>query len=157
MYAVVEVGGRQWKVEPGTRVTINRIAAAAGQEHVVDRVLLAHDGTHARIGRPYLEGAKVVCEVLDHRLGPKEISYHFRRRENWRKTRGHRQPLTRLVVKTIAFGGATIGQTAVTAKRPAPAASLGRAPRTSALKPQVRSLAKRPVTRPRTSKDATNA
>ena len=67
----------------------------------MERVLLAHDGQQLQIGRPYVQGAQVVCEVVDHRLGPKEISYHFRRRENWRKTVGHRQPLTRLVVKDI--------------------------------------------------------
>ena len=101
MYAIVEVGGRQWKVEPGTRLDVNRLPSAVGSEHAVERVLLAHDGQQLQIGRPYLQGAQVVCEVVDHRLGPKEISYHFRRRENWRKTVGHRQPLTRLVVKDI--------------------------------------------------------
>ena len=96
MYAIVEVGGRQWKVEPGARLEVNRLSGAVGTQHVVDRVLLAQNGEGLHIGRPYVSGAKVICEVVEHRLGPKEISYHFRRRENWRKTRGHRQPLTRL-------------------------------------------------------------
>ena len=104
MYAVVEAGGRQWKVEPGTQLEINRIAAEAGSPHALEHVLLAHDGAVLQIGRPYLEGAKVVCEVVAHHLGAKTISYHFRRRENWRKTVGHRQPLTRLVVKDILLG-----------------------------------------------------
>ena len=104
MYAVVEAGGRQWKVEPGTQLEINRIAAEAGSPHALERVLLAHDGAVLQVGRPYLEGAKVVCEVVAHHLGAKTISYHFRRRENWRKTVGHRQPLTRLVVKDILLG-----------------------------------------------------
>jgi len=106
MYAIVEVGGRQWRVEPGTRLEINRIATAAGAPHEVERVLLAHDGTQLQIGRPHVPGAKVLCEVLDHPLGPKVISYHFRRRENWRKTVGHRQPLTRLMVKEIYLANA---------------------------------------------------
>ena len=101
MYAVIEAGGRQWKVEPGTRLDINQVDVAVGKPHAVDRVLLVQDGTTVQIGRPYLSGAKVLCEVVEHRRGPKEISFHFRRRENWRKTRGHRQPLTRLVVKEI--------------------------------------------------------
>lgn len=101
MYAIIELGGRQWKVEPGTRLEINRIAQAAGSTHTVERVLFAHDGTQAQVGRPYVSGAQVVCEVVEHRLGPKVISFHFRRRENWRKTVGHRQPLTRLLVKEI--------------------------------------------------------
>ena len=101
MYAIMELGGRQWKVEPGTQVEINRLPSAVGATHTVDRVLLAHDGTHVKVGRPYVQGAQVVCEILAHQLGPKTISYHFRRRENWRKTVGHRQPLTRLIVKDI--------------------------------------------------------
>jgi large subunit ribosomal protein L21 len=101
MYAIVEVGGRQWRVEPGSRLEVNRLPGDVGSQHTVDRVLLAHDGQQARIGQPFVPGAKVVCEVVDHRLGPKTISYHYRRRENWRKTVGHRQPLTRLLVKEI--------------------------------------------------------
>ncbi len=105
MYAIIELGGRQWKVEPGTRLDINRVPAAVGAEYAVERVLFAHDGHEMQLGRPYVKGATVLCEVLEHRLGPKEISYHYRRRENWRKTVGHRQPLTRLLVKTIVCNG----------------------------------------------------
>ena len=104
MYAIIELGGRQWKVEPGTRLEVNRVPAKIGAAHTVERVLLAHDGRILQVGRPYLEGARVVCEVLAHPRGPKTISYHFRRRENWRKTVGHRQSLTRLVVKDILLG-----------------------------------------------------
>ena len=104
MYVVVEAGGRQWKLEPGSQLEINRIATEVGSPHLIERVLLAHHEGAVQIGRPYVAGAKVVCEVLAHPLGEKTISYHFRRRENWRKTRGHRQPLTRLVVKEILFG-----------------------------------------------------
>ena len=109
MYAVIELGGRQWKVEPGSRLDVNRLAADVGSVHSVERVLLAHDGQEAQVGRPYISGAKVLCEVVEHRLGPKVISFHFRRRENWRKTVGHRQPLTRLIVKELQLpGGRTI-------------------------------------------------
>ena len=104
MYAVVEAGGRQWKLEPGSQLEINRIVAEVGSPHTIERVLLAHDAGAVQVGRPYVAGAKVVCEVLAHPLGQKTISYHFRRRENWRKTRGHRQPLTRLLVKDILVG-----------------------------------------------------
>ena len=106
MYAIVEVGGRQWKVEPGVRLEVNRLPGAVGAQHVVDRVLFAQTGERLQVGRPYVADAKVICEVVEHRLGPKTISYHYRRRENWRKTRGHRQPLTRLVVKEIVVGDA---------------------------------------------------
>ena len=106
MYAIIEFSGRQWRVEPGSRLDVNRVGTAVGAALPVERVLFANDGTRSHIGTPYLSGAKVVCEVIEHRLGPKEISYHYRRRENWRKTRGHRQPLTRLIVKDILLAGA---------------------------------------------------
>ena len=136
MYAIVEVGGRQWKVEPGARLDVNRLPAAVGAQHVVDRVLLAQNGERLHIGRPYVSGAKVICEVLEHRLGPKALSYHFRRRENWRKTVGHRQPLTHLVVKEIIFGeGVASGPVTGQAKPSARAASApGKA---SATKPRA--------------------
>lgn len=121
MYAIVEIGGRQWKVEPGARLDINRVSTVVGGELPVERVLLAHDGTHAVVGRPYVEGAKVIFEVLEHRQGPKTISYHFRRRENWRKTVGNRAQLTRVVVKEIlCTGGAAPQDTATAAKKAAP-------------------------------------
>ena len=85
-YAIVEVGGRQWKVEPGTRLAINRLAAEVGAEHAIAQVLLARDGERLEVGRPFVAGARVVCEVLEHPKGPKVISFKYRRRENWRKT-----------------------------------------------------------------------
>ena len=109
LYAIVELSGRQWKVEPGTRLEVNRVVTEIGAQHVVERVLFAHDGQQAQVGRPYVAGAKVVCEVIEHRRGPKVISYHFRRRENWRKTVGHRQSLTRLVVKDIVLSSPVAG------------------------------------------------
>ena len=118
MYAIIELGGRQWKVEPGTRMDINRVATALGAQHEVERVLFAKDGEQMHVGRPYVPGAKVICEVVEHRLGPKEISYHFRRRENWRKTVGHRQRLTQLLVKDILLPGQATA-TAAVASRPA--------------------------------------
>lgn len=118
MYAIVELGGRQWKVEPGTRMEINRLSAEVGAQHQVDRVLLAHDGTKVQIGSPYVQGVAVVCEVLEHHKGPKIISYHFRRRENWRKTVGHRQPMTRLIVKDILFDGKSSGKAVAVTEKP---------------------------------------
>ena len=102
MYAIVEVGGRQWRVEPGSRLMVNRVATEVGTHHTVDRVLLASDGKRVQIGTPYCKGVKVLCEVLEHLRGPKTVTYKFRRRENYRKTRGHRQGLSKLLVKEIS-------------------------------------------------------
>ncbi len=132
MYAIIEVGGRQWKVEQGTRLDINRIPGEAGAQLSVERVLFAHDGAEVHVGRPYVDGASVLCEVLEHRQGPKTIAYHFRRRENWRKTVGARQPLTRLVVKEIRLPGgaaAPAQSAAVPAKASAKPARVSRVTR----------------------------
>ena len=146
MYAVIELGGRQWKVEPGTRLDVNRITAEVGGMHTVERVLLAHDGQQMRVGRPYVEGAKVVCEVIAHRLGPKEVSYHFRRRENWRKTVGHRQLLSRLIVKEVQLpGGAVVQAPATIAAAPKRAATPKPAERAAAAKSPAKTAAKKPV------------
>ena len=123
MYAIIEAGGRQWKVQPGTRFDINRLSSEVGAIHTVQRVLLAQDEAGLKIGRPYLPDAQVVCEVLAHRQGPKTIAYHYRRRENWRKTVGHRQPLTRLVVKDIILSVASAAQKREHAEGAAPRAS----------------------------------
>ena len=136
MYAIIEVSGRQWRVEPGTQLDVNRVPSEVGATHTVDRVLLAYDGEEVKVGRPYLEGAQVVCEVLTHRLGPKEISYHFRRRENWRKTVGHRQSLTRLVVKDIMLAGGPPKAKTVKARPSKSDAVKTVAKKTSAAKPK---------------------
>ena len=177
MYAVVEASGRQWKVEPGTRLVLNRISTPVGSQHTLDRVLFAHDGTHAKVGRPYVEGAQVICEVVEHGLGPKTISYHFRRRENWRKTVGHRQPLSRLLVKDIVLSGATAPSAAVAtvqegtapagrsrtpsaraSGRATPAASRGEAKRAGAGEGRAEGRSPRPSAKPtpRTRKGSTH-
>ena len=152
MYAVIEVGGRQWKVEPGSRLDVNRVAAEVGSMHPVERVLLAHDGQEAQVGRPYIAGAKVLCEVVEHRLGPKVISFHFRRRENWRKTVGHRQPLTRLLVKELQLpGGRTITAPAVK-ETPKPKAKLAAARKPA--EPKAAAKSPKPAAKAATKKRA---
>ena len=142
MYAIIELGGRQWKVESGTRLDINRISTAVGAQVPVERVLFGYDGSQPYIGRPYIQGARVTCEVIEHRLGPKEISYHFRRRENWRKTVGHRQPLTRLIVKEIVLSGAA----------PATASVKHETKRASTPKARASVTAKKKESRPKTTR-----
>ena len=153
MYAIVEAGGHQWKVVSGTQLEINRVSTDVGATHTLEHVLLTHDGQQLQVGRPYLQDAKVICEVLAHRLGPKALSYHFRRRENWRKTVGHRQPLTRLVVKDIVFNGNTVVAEPAKAA-PAKTESKPRATKVAAVKPST-VVKKRPSLKPGGRKSAT--
>ena len=101
MYAVVQVSGLQHRVSPGDTIEINRIATPPGKPVTLDHVLLAHDGKQLHVGQPTVKGAKVVCEVAAQVRGPKVITFKFRRREKERRTRGHRQNLTRIIVKDI--------------------------------------------------------
>jgi large subunit ribosomal protein L21 len=151
MYAVIEVGGRQWKVEPGSRLDVNRVTGDVGATHTVERVLLAYDGESMQVGSPYLAGAAVVCEVVEHRLGPKVISYHYRRRENWRKTVGHRQPLSRLEVKELRLpGGKTVKAPEKSKPAPAPRPKAApAAPTAAAAKAPARKPAAKPAAAPR--------
>jgi large subunit ribosomal protein L21 len=103
MYAIVEAGGRQWRVEAGSQLVVNRLLTPVGSQHLLEKVLLAGDEKATKIGSPYLKNAKVVCEVLEHGKGKKKISYKFTRRENYRHTRGSRQPQTKLLVKEISL------------------------------------------------------
>ena len=82
---------------------MNQVPGTVGGQHVLDQVLLANDGQTTSIGQPYIKGAQVLCEILEHHKGPKVITYKFRRRENFRRTRGHRQLLTKLLVKDITL------------------------------------------------------
>ena len=119
-YAIIASGGRQWKVESGSRLEINRLDRKVGSDHAVEQVLLARDGDRVHIGQPFVSGAKVVFEVVEHRRGPKVITYYFRRRERWRRTVGHRQPLTKLIVKEIHLGGTRTAKKSADSKTETP-------------------------------------
>ena len=148
MYAIIEASGHQWKVTPGMRLTINRLEGKVGATHTVERVLFAYDGRNSQIGTPYLNGAKVLCEVVAHSRGPKVITYRYRRRENWRKTIGHRQELTTLIVKDIQVAGMAAAASAMAATEPASSKS-AKAVRAPAKTPTVRAAAPKLPTTPR--------
>jgi len=101
MYAVFEDGSRQYRVSEGAEVVVDYREAEKGAEIRFDRVLLVASGTDVRIGQPVVAGAAVVAEVVDHPSKKTRIQ-KFRRRKNYRRVTGHRQPYTRVRVKTIS-------------------------------------------------------
>lgn len=105
MYAIVEMKGQQFKVETGKKLFINRMnTVEKGAEVVFDNVLLVDNDGNITVGAPYVEGAKVVCEVLDNECrGEKILVFHKKRRKGYRKLNGHRQDLTNVVVKEIVI------------------------------------------------------
>lgn len=101
MYAIIETGGKQYRVEEGSRIIVEKLKAEAGSEISLDKVLLLGGGD-CRVGTPYVAGAAVTAEVVDHGRGPKIKVFKRWRRNDSRKLRGHRQECTTLLVKSIA-------------------------------------------------------
>jgi large subunit ribosomal protein L21 len=100
-YAIVEISGRQFWVEIGKYYDLNRIPIQTGNEIILDRVLLVNNDGEVLIGKPYLSNVKIKGEVLQHLRGKKTIVYKMRPKKKTRKKQGHRQQLTRVLIKTI--------------------------------------------------------
>jgi large subunit ribosomal protein L21 len=101
MYAVVQVGGKQYRVEQGSVLDVEKMPVGDGGVVTLDNVLLVSDGTIVKVGKPSLEGVKVVCQAGPLFKDKKKISYKYRRRKDSSVKRGHRQNLLRLKVKEI--------------------------------------------------------
>jgi large subunit ribosomal protein L21 len=100
MYAVFEDGSRQYRVSEGDFVTVDFCDKEIGSEHEFNKVLLLKTNDGLTIGQPLVAGAKVLAEVMDHPT-TKVTVQHFRRRKNYRRFRGHRQPYTRVRIRSI--------------------------------------------------------
>jgi large subunit ribosomal protein L21 len=100
MYAVFEDGSRQYRVAEGDIVTVDFCDKEIGSAHEFDKVLLLKTNDGLTIGQPLVAGAKVLAEVVEHPT-TKVTVQHFRRRKNYRRFRGHRQPYTRLRIRSI--------------------------------------------------------
>ncbi|MFA5117923.1 MAG: 50S ribosomal protein L21 [Candidatus Omnitrophota bacterium] len=104
MYAVVEVGGKQYKVEKGDVIRVEKLIAEEGAEIALDKVLLTVKDDDISVGTPYLKGAQVTAVLLKHVKGEKVISYKYRRRKSSHWKKGHRQKLCELEIKSIKAG-----------------------------------------------------
>ena len=100
MYAIVETGGKQVKVSVGDKVFVEKLDAEAGSEVTLDKVLFV-GGEKTIVGKPYVDGAKVVAKVEKQGLNEKITVYKYKAKANVRKKQGHRQPYTCLVIETI--------------------------------------------------------
>lgn len=104
MYAIIEVGAKQYNVRKDDIIDVEKQSAEIGKVIALDKVLLVSKDKKVEIGQPYLKGAKVEATVLEHLKGEKCVSYKYRRRKasHWQK--GHRQQLSRLKIKDIELG-----------------------------------------------------
>lgn len=101
MYAVLETGGKQYKVAAGDTLEVERLEAAAGDTVTLGRVLLVSKDGQTSVGTPTVASASVVADVVSHIRGPKTIAFKMRRRKGYHRTVGHRQELTVIKVKEI--------------------------------------------------------
>jgi large subunit ribosomal protein L21 len=102
MYAVIKTGGKQYKVEKGDTLRVEKLAGSVGDAVTFDQVLLlAAAGESMKLGKPLVSGAKVEAKIVDQGLGKKLVVFKFRRRKNYRRKNGHRQPFTALEITNI--------------------------------------------------------
>ena len=100
-YAIVEIGGKQLWVEPGKYYDLNLILDTYSNEIIFNRVLLIHVKDKVLIGKPYLDNILIIGKILDHLKSKKKIIFKMRSKKKTRKTQGHRQKLTRVLIEKI--------------------------------------------------------
>ena len=103
IYAVVETGGKQYKVSPGQTIEVEKLPAG-GNTVELDKVYLVGDGDKVTVGKPTIPGAKVIAIVVGEGKGDKVIVYKIKAKVRYRRKRGHRQPYTKLAIKEIVVG-----------------------------------------------------
>src|SRR5437660_1618760 len=117
-YCIIETGGKQYRVNPGDRLEVERLAVEAGQPVTIERVLLVNSDGKLSIGSPTVASAAVVADVVEHIRGDKKIAFKMKRRKGYHKTIGHRQELTVVKIKEIRTeSGVATEQSAATAKK----------------------------------------
>ena len=101
MYAVLKTGGKQYKVAEGDEIKVEKIEANVGDSITLNEVLMVAGEGQPQVGTPLLDGAAVTAEVVDQGKAPKIIVFKKKRRKNYRRKNGHRQPLTKLRITGI--------------------------------------------------------
>lgn len=152
MYAIVEVGGRQYRVTEGQTIRVERLPQEVGGKVDLERVLLLEEDDQVEVGTPVVAGAKVQATVTAQGLGPKVRIFHYRPKKRYKKLKGHRQPFSQLLIENITLRGRAAKKAEVPAEKPAkrqPTKKAAAGPRTK--KPAAR--AKAPAKK--TTKEAT--
>ena len=101
MFAIIETGGKQYKVKAGDVIIVEKLRVEAGTSHTFDRVLGLFDGETTTFGKPLVEGATVKAEVLGDGRAKKLIVYKYKAKKGFHKKKGHRQPFTRVKIESV--------------------------------------------------------
>ncbi|MBQ1396369.1 MAG: 50S ribosomal protein L21 [Eubacterium sp.] len=115
MYAIIETGGKQYRVTEGDVICVEKLAANAGETVELDKVLVLGEGEDLKVGTPYVEGAKVFGEVVENGKGKKVVVFKYKSKKDYRKKQGHRQPYTMIKIASLN------GEAPVKAEAPAEA------------------------------------
>ena len=135
MYAIIETGGKQYRVAEGDQISIEKIKADDGEQVKFDKVLVLGEGTESKVGAPYVDGAAVFGDVIETGKGKKVIIYKYKSKKDYRKKQGHRQPYTMVEITGIsADGTAPAKRAAAPVKEDAPAGSADESEKKPALK-----------------------
>ena len=105
MYAVIESGGKQYRVSEGETLRVEKLAGPAGTKISFGPLLVADDGGSVSVGRPTVGGMTVEAEIVEQGLGKKIIIFKYKRRKSYRRKAGHRQPFTAVKITAIRAGG----------------------------------------------------
>ncbi|MCF8563560.1 50S ribosomal protein L21 [Alicyclobacillus tolerans] len=101
MYAIVEAGGKQYKVAQGDTITVEKVSAQVGETVILDKVFLVNRDGAVTVGEPTVNGAKVTAKVLEHGRAKKIVVFKYKSKKNYHKKQGHRQPYSKLVIEGI--------------------------------------------------------
>ena len=105
MYAVIETGGKQYRVQEGDVITVEKLNVSAGDDITFDKVLLLNDGEKVQVGTPIVESAKVFGTVVENGKGEKVIIFKYKSKKDYRKKQGHRQPYTMIKIESLSAEG----------------------------------------------------
>ncbi len=101
MYAIVETGGKQFKVSEGMNIYVEKLDVVVGDSVTLDKVHLVEKDGQVRVGTPLVQGASVQASVVEHGKNKKIIVFKYKSKKNYRRKQGHRQPYTKLKINTI--------------------------------------------------------
>jgi large subunit ribosomal protein L21 len=119
-YAIIETGGKQFKVRPERRIRVPALAGEAGDRVTFDRVLFTSDGEQASVGAPTVSGATVTGQIVGHGKSKKVVVFKVKRRHRYRRKTGHRQDYTEVAILDLALGEATHPHEAAEARQMGP-------------------------------------
>lgn len=101
MYAIIKTGGKEYNIEVGGRIEVERLPGNSGDEVALDKVVLVADKDDVKLGKPFISGAKVTAEIVKQKRGDKIIVFKRKPKKGYKRKLGHRQELTELKIKEI--------------------------------------------------------